>query len=795
MSSVSEIIINLLQNFNFRVDLDLKNIKEINELYAKSQNDNTDGGRESSAHRILLSRIDALYDLAVLLRDRDSRRNPVLQNSLSNLVATLEWSANLANYERYLILHSQRSEKEKSETLHNSQLVLLNLQLLRVLVNSVAEVNLNRVLVILLPHFVEAIRKLLLPSLSRFRKDLDGLEDLKYVKDIQLNESIYNPYQKYVHALISNLVIGDEPEPEKEEANTKVKTTICETSRQYNGLLEVLFAFILLALKESVNYNGHCKDFELLLDLLDLFETTMSLYTLSGASIKDMTNYEKSHKEINSDVQSLVTVLDAALYASQNFDKKEDHDEDDKVEYLFKVIEFANTLSEFLFAFSDLPDINPQIFIMERLFNLYVNSKIAESQIRKFQTEKSFNGNDLMDMIKQINRRVFSVIGNFSFNAELDSQKDYLVQLALQILRSQQSAYAASCAMLVLANSISGADDRDSVLDKEPHLIGKVLGNVVESNNDEITFFSEPLLGQSLFQLLKILTTPAKFTLDDDKAKTAFIEEFKQGYSGLEKLILKSFDSVFFIKINLLVILRFLNVFIKNFLRYQDGSLLIEWFARASKNLVSSIIYSVRPKSLTEEQNQVSQLVKIKELSTGNKLLAVEVLQNLVNSVVINDVELHDTHYLSVLIKTVLLDDNKKDDDNEEDYSVSLASAAPTSTPENKNDDAAKLLHLSQKYITLTILVSNVKNTYVISTLAQTDVIDSIFTIVRLSFDLVEQVDQKSGLSQSEEYSLKGLKNNLKVFVFKAYEFVTKREELVSFIPQFEEFIGKAANL
>lgn len=236
---------------------------------------------------------------------------------------------------------------------------------------------------------------------------------------------------------------------------------------------------------------------------------------------------------------------------------------------------------------------------------------------------------ELFDVHKDLNRKVFAVASTLIANVNNSNKND--IGLALDQLSASKNNYVKSSCMLVLANSITSLEDRDHLLDLEPNLTEKIIKSIQPPESDlelylkklqlikgkdtlpeyqrNVNFFTEPLLGQSLFHLLRNLIVSSTIK---DKYKPAFVAGLHDNFPVLEKLILVNFNSMFFTRVNLTLILRFLRNLLRNFFYYDKQFLEINL-----RDIFVSLIWSyLSDKSL--ELDLPEPRIKIKEIGEQN---------------------------------------------------------------------------------------------------------------------------------------------------------------------------------
>ncbi|GMM38878.1 hypothetical protein DASC09_062170 [Saccharomycopsis crataegensis] len=669
--------------------------------------------------------IDYLGELAVELRDSANRSNSLVVSNISSLLNSLN-------------AHSSETSDET---------VLLNLEILRVLVNFIAENDSNRLLVAESKAFAEALEKLL-------AQDLFSTE--------------YR-YGQRIMILLENLTFGNDAIEEDEDSKTiaQIFNMLFE-----NGLLTVLFKYFLRYIKDANINLASCEPdevYEFIIDSNGLFEILNSFYACSASRFSDL-NITIELDDIN----GLIWVLSQLVLAK-------DLDDEEEVDDLLTAL---LNLSQFLFLESDYDKLDVSTAPQEELFALLCG-------LETFEHELENKPEDFKNTMKQINRRVFAVIGNLSSNLNNDNRNN--VDLALKEMNTNSTnGYLISSSFLILANSITNSTDRDALLLKEPHLVRKIFENIRPKNapenyyrlmnspqtdfneeekeavtnlKKEITFFTEPLLDQSFFHLLKLLVTSSAFTLENEEIKTSFVNEFKDNFRSLVEIILINFNSVFFARVNLSLILKFLNTFIRNFPNYDD-TISYEWLLENSTNIILSLCGSLKNENVPN---------RIKELNEGARIEIIETLQTLINNITTKNVKV-DNKTFEALLDSLFLE---KNDSKNQDVSMSFQNSATSSGP-----TISTASYLSQRFITLTILVS-IGKPEIKNFLLKDHTLSEIVNLLKVSFQSVEG-------ETSQDFFKKGLKNNLRVFTIKMNLFLKEQGVSDDIQEQFDQFLKKS---
>lgn len=655
-----------------------------------------------------------LTDVSVALRDPSSRSDPSFANHIPTLLSSLKRLSNQGDPEVIIAI-------------------------LKILVNGVAYNDTNRKLVSSSTDFAQASK------------------DLVSGKDSDL-------YENLVIVLLENITCGNEDD---DQDASKVINEIFSNFAA-NGWVQLVLQYSLDKLRRWATNTP--QDLSELYSSPQVFDFQEKLLTVSGLSINEVSNVEV-HPH---DLDHVLGLLEKLLIHVKSLQDPEEFEE---------LTAFVGGLTNHLATIS--PKLQLSKAPQKRIFGIF-------ELLEEIETLRSPLDKNTRDTLKQISRRMFAVLGDLSSNVSYDNHQD--VDLALEELKRSSNGYVLSLCMLILTNSMDSKADRDTLLTKEPHLINHIFKAIVpktevgfdqyvrladlhltgltelekqlaEKYRSVITFFTEPLLCQSLFHLLRLLLIPDKL----DSGAEYFVEELKQNLHYLNSLILLCFNSMFFVRINMTLLTRFLNTLFRNFANYDSPSW-YGWYVENSRPVIVSMANSVQ--NVSE-----AGIVKIKELNGAARLEVVDVLQTLFNALITNNVDV-SREMLSRLLKAIF--DNKP---VEENVSVSFQSDNEKKKVEMSDSQ------LSKNFITLTIMAHSIEKDYILEFFQKLENLEKIVLLVETALE--RTLDVKEDAPDMSQMSLLGLRNNLKVFIVKMNSLLKQRPEIPEkYKYQFDEYLG-----
>lgn len=552
---------------------------------------------------------------------------------------------------------------------------------------------------------------------------------------------------------LDNLMIGED--------SNEVLVRIYENMNS-NNLLSKLYDIIVYKLDKCSTSQNDWRKIKKLNFLIDFFKRFYTVVISSNANNKTVNFKETKVFQF----KRLVGIISLIESNSSNDDSDngdnddDDSDDDDDESILSNYAFFLNLESERL----DIENVSTDGLIIQDLFKIFPN--------------------DFED--KQLSRFFFGSIGNVSSHLRYDNHQD--IQFCLDMIKDSQSVnpYLISLAFLILGNSIESSENRDLLFLRQSNLIDIIFTKFELLNVDnyfkkiiiekqickEINFITEPILQQSVFQLLKLIFTPNQ--MKDEKILAMVQSDLENHFETLSKIILINFNSVFFSRINLQIILKLLNNLVRNFVNYNKEKSAnlnnLKWFIRGSREVIVSLLKSIK----LDISYSSDTIIEIKECNEISKGLIFEFLQNLLNDWINLELprtfeeDLFNCLFDIVLQNGVQVEDEITPNNNSittfANPGLSITGSQDVGDSKVSKKGSGMVMLLSQKLITLTLVVASLERYSSLSEYPIQAIIDDSVEKAIAVIDEDRKIDQQCK-HESKMSGTNMLSNNLKVFL------------------------------